>query len=107
MSIEKFHATGEFTPGGFHILEMDSGQFKGVQWSYGEMKFGEEENPDGTVTLSFDYDIANKNTVERILDKEEGLAFGQQIGAILHHILEEQMKTGEVQYHGGTDDPAS
>lgn len=85
----------QVTDAGYHILEMEMGEFKGVQWTYGRIAVGEDgEN----ATLSFDYDVLNRE-----LTDDEKTRFGQLLGDILIKILEEQLENNTAVYAGGTE----
>ena len=38
-------------------IKIVSGDYEGVEFHFGELSFSEEENSDGTYTMSFNYDI--------------------------------------------------
>lgn len=55
---------------------------------YGQIKFGPEENPDGTLTAKFDYEIVQKpsSVSENILRDDR--KFNQILGEVMISILE-------------------
>lgn len=77
-----------------HILITD-GEFSGCEFFFDGLKFADEANEDGSMNMSFDYEITNGFVVS---DAE---VFGRFLGDLLLKILEEQMKTNEVVYSGG------
>ncbi len=83
-------------------LEIISGKFQGCVFNFDEVKFGEEENPDGTYTMHFEYNIVNEFKLEDS-DKDE---FNKFLGDTLVNILEEQIAKSEVVYKGGIDEDA-
>ena len=95
----KFKAKQEATESGFIILECLEGKFKGIQWAYGETKFADKENDDGSINLTFDYDIMS----EHKLNEEEKNEFSKELGDTLLNILEEQVKNSELVFSGGVD----
>lgn len=102
-----FRSTGE-TKNTFVELIYDDGPFQGISWYYEGMKFADQENEDGSIQMSFDYTITSNEQPSNVVE------FEQSIGDVLIYILEEQVKKGEVVYHGdgegevqqGTDSPA-
>ena len=66
-------------------------KYKGVIFKYGKVGFGSEENPDGTRSMKFDYDILF-NPHETDLDNKE---FIDYIGDMLIEFLDEKLKKGE------------
>ena len=91
----KFKATGNDT--GEHIeLMFEDGPYEGVSFYYDGMKFADKENEDGSLNMSFDYEITNGKSVDE--------NFGSTLGDLILHILEEQVSKGEAVYTGGTDE---
>lgn len=93
----------EFRPTGKEIngqleIELLEDPFKGVTFYYGSMKFADQENEDGSMNMSFDYEVTcdagPKNNRE----------FEKVIGDLLLQIIETQMKNNEVVYRGGTNE---
>lgn len=95
-----YKVTDNVDDAGFHVLECTEGKFEGIQWTFGGIKVGDEEDEDGNIKLAFDYNIVS----EHQLSEDENSEFGQYTGSILMEILRDQMNKGEVQYAGGTDD---
>jgi hypothetical protein len=81
------------------ILEIIDGEFEGTQYIYKGMKFADDENSDGTINMSFEYEVIGTQIPEEIEHR-----FGQYIGQVLYEIMEEQVAKGEAVYTGGTDD---
>ena len=77
------------------VLEVVEGEYKGCKFYYLGMKMADHENEDGSMNMSFDYEITNNFEVKN-LDH-----FGNFLGDTLLSILEEQMKKNEVVYKGG------
>lgn len=76
-------------------LTEKSGKYQGVVYRYGEVTFAEEENEDGTLNLSFEWDILDSNG----LPKESfGDDFFDLIGEILMHIVGQSLEKGEYKY---------
>jgi len=81
---------------GFIELEVNEGPFSGIKFHYEDIKFV-EENPDGSATMNFGYQITDgvpSNVAE----------FEKFLGDMLIKFLEDQLKKNEVVYHGGVDE---
>ncbi len=66
----------------FNIIEITDGRFKGCKFVFGEIKFADEPNDDGTYTVSFDYVLAEEY---HVTDAEE---FKTVLGDIMVSLLE-------------------
>ena len=56
---------------GIRLLE-GAGKYAGIVFRYGQIKFSDKENKDGTYTLTFDWDLLKYNDIpEEKLNKEE------------------------------------
>jgi len=75
----------------FSCIKLLQPPYKGVIFKYGKVGFGEDENPDGTRSMKFDYDILF-NPHEMDLDNKE---FIDYIGDMLVEFLDEKLKKGE------------
>lgn len=73
--------------------------FHGISYYYEGMKFAEDENPDGSLNMSFDYIVVDGDIPD---DKKQ--EFEQYIGDELIAILEDQIKRDEVIFKGGVDE---
>jgi hypothetical protein len=80
-------------------LELTAGPFKGTKFYYEGMKMADEENPDGSMNMSFDYVITGGDTPKKLNE------FEQVLGETILQILEEQIAKNEVVYTGGVDEP--
>ena len=78
----------------FSCIKLLQPPYKGVIFKYGKVGFGESENPDGTKSMKFDYDILF-NPHEMDLDNKE---FIDYIGDILIEQLEKQVSEGTAVY---------
>jgi len=52
----KYDVTKDENDMGMAVLVLEEGPYKGTKFSFGKIKFGEEDS-DGQVPLSFDYDV--------------------------------------------------
>jgi hypothetical protein len=78
------------------ITDIES-EFKGIEFYYDRMKFAEEENADGSLNMSFNYEVVTGDIpAKRMKDFEKFL--GDQLIAI----LEDQIARGEVVFKGGS-----
>ena len=97
--IYRFSPTGNTT--GATELVFDEGPNKGVKWIYGGMKFADEPAEDGSIAMTFDYEVTGEY---KPLNREE---FERDIGDTLVSILESQIEKGDVVYANGTDEPVT
>ena len=80
------------------VLELTEPPFKGLEFTLDDMRFADEENEDGSINVTFTYNIENDFLVsdEKLLQKT--------LGDIILIILEQQIQNNEVIYAGGTDE---
>jgi len=73
------------------IIEITDGEFSGVKYCYQTIKLAEEENEDGTIDLTFEYEVVEKpegfehdleNPADEIQEK-----FGNVLGDILVDVV--------------------
>ena len=97
-NIETYYTTvqnSDATLQGIGLTE-NAGKYHGVIYQYGELKFGEEENSDGSLNLSFDWQLIDSNGVPKdSLNSEE---FKNLIGVILVNIVDRHIKEGNIFY---------
>lgn len=86
---------------GFHVIELTE-RFQGCQFVYGEMKFADEENEDGSIQMDFDYEITNGYTVP----KDQMEDFQKYLGDTLLILIENAIADKSMVFAGGTDDGA-
>lgn len=72
---------------GYHI-EINSGEFEGVKFKYGQTKLEEDEEK-GEASLNFEYDVVDDNGFGNLQQNEE---FKDTIGKILISIIEENIQ---------------
>lgn len=87
--------TGYVTPSGNYELIIVDSQFKGCKFYYDKVEFSDTPNPDGTMTLHFEYVITNGYVVE---DTD---AFRGCLGDQLCAIIEAMHDAGNIVYKGG------
>lgn len=72
---------------GYHI-ELNSGEYEGVKFKYGQTSVEEDEEK-GEAFLKFEYEILDSNGKENLENNEE---FKNYIGNVLVSIIEENSK---------------
>lgn len=76
-------------------IEIIKGDFDGVKFIFGELNFAEEENPDGTFSISFSYDIMSEEH-KSLRGKEE---FEVVLGDILNDLLRNSLDMAQQRYN--------
>jgi len=76
-------------------LTEKAGKYQGVVYRYGEVAFADEENPDGSLNLSFDWEMLDSNGLPEDSFKDD---FKTLIGDILVNIIETHVKEGTLVY---------
>jgi hypothetical protein len=74
-------------------VKIITGEFKDVEFHFGSIHIPEEENADGTFTLSFDYDIISDH--KHLKDNQ---TFENSLGEILNNILLHSLEEAERRY---------
>jgi hypothetical protein len=74
-------------------VKIITGEFKDVEFHFGSIHVPEEENSDGTFTLSFDYDIISDHT-----NLKDNQIFEATLGEILNNILHHSLEEAERRY---------
>ena len=75
-------------------IKITAGDFKDTIFHFGEINFAEEENPDGTYSIGFNYDIISEEHKE--LQGTEN--FESHLGEILHDLLRHSLDAAEKRY---------
>ena len=79
-------------------IMITKGDYEGIIYQYGRVSVADKENEDGTMPLSFNYQVIDSNGhVKEILD--DSIDFKNTIGDILVEIIEEQMEAGNLAYN--------
>ena len=79
-------------------IMITKGEYEGVIYQYGRVSVAEEENEDGTMPLSFDYNVIDQNGHDK--DKlDNSPEFKNILGDILVDILDEQLEAGNLEYN--------
>ena len=74
------------------------GKYKGIIYQYGRVSVAEEENEDGKMPLSFDYNVVDVNGHEKE-ELDSSTEFKNTLGDILVEILDEQLEAGNLEYN--------
>ena len=79
-------------------IMITKGDYEGIIYKYGRVSVADKENEDGTMPLSFNYQVIDSNGhVKETLD--DSIDFKNTIGDILVEIIEEQMEAGNLAYN--------
>ena len=79
-------------------IMITKGEYEGVIYQYGKVSVAEEENEDGTMPLSFQYNVIDEvgHNKEEL---EKSHEFRNTLGDILVDILDEQLEAGNLEYN--------
>jgi len=75
-------------------IKITAGDFKDTVFHFGEINFSEEENPDGTYSIGFNYDIISEE--HKALQGTEN--FEAHLGEILNDLLRHALDEAEKRY---------
>jgi hypothetical protein len=75
-------------------IKITAGDFKGAVFHFGEINFAEEENPDGTYSIGFNYDIISEEHQEL----KGNDAFEAYLGEVLNNLLKHALDEAEKRY---------
>lgn len=75
-------------------IKILTGDYAGIEFNFGEISFGDEENSNGTFTISFNYDILPEEY--KNLQNDEN--FEKVVGTILNDLLLESINAAEKRY---------
>ena len=79
-------------------IMITKGEYEGVIYQYGRVSVAKKENEDGTMPLSFDYNVIAQNGHDK--DKlDNSPEFKNTLGDILVEILDEQLEAGNLEYN--------
>ena len=79
-------------------IMITKGDYEGIIYQYGRVSVADKENEDGTMPLSFNYQVIDSNGhFKETLD--DSIDFKNTIGDILVEIIEEQMEAGNLAYN--------
>ena len=75
-------------------IKITAGDFKDTVFNFGEINFAEEENPDGTYSIGFNYDIIDEE--HKALQGNSD--FEALLGEILNDLLRTSLEEAEKRY---------
>lgn len=75
-------------------IKITAGDFKDTVFHFGEINFAEEENPDGTYSIGFNYDIISEEHQEL----KGNDAFEAYLGEVLNNLLKHALDEAEKRY---------
>ena len=73
-------------------IRITAGDFKDTVFHFGEITFAEEENPDGTYSIGFNYDIISEEHKALQGSKNFEAHLGEILNDLLRHSLDEAEK---------------
>ncbi len=76
-------------------LTSKAGKYQGVVYRYGKVEFAKEENADGSLNLTFDWEMLDSNGLPNEFFEDD---FKNLIGDILVSILDNQIEEGKLGY---------
>ena len=76
-------------------IKITAGDFKDTVFHFGEINFSEEENPDGTYSIGFNYDIISEE--HKAFQGND--TFESQLGEILNDLLKHALDEAEKRYN--------
>lgn len=71
-----------------------TGEFAGIEYTYGTINIADEENPDGTYSISFDYTVR-----EGKVDDENKEKFESVVGSVLNSVLLHSLEAAQERYN--------
>ena len=75
-------------------IKITAGDFKDTVFHFGEINFAEEENPDGTYSIGFNYDIISEE--HQALKGND--TFESYLGEVLNDLLRHSLDEAEKRY---------
>ena len=76
-------------------IVITGGRYSGIIYQYGRVSVNEEEDAEGNLTLSFDYNIVDNYGIS---DEEIHDDFRNLLGDILVDIMDDQLEEGNLGY---------
>ena len=80
-------------------LTEKAGKYQGVVYRYGKVSISEDKESD-KATLHFEWDMLDSNDLPKDFFGDD---FFELAGKILHHIMDEQLNEGSLQYVDADD----
>lgn len=98
MNIVRPHKVLQNAKSGVDALELTEGKFSGIIFSYGKVRFEENEAKDN-LKIHFDYEIHDDRGKE--YDKKE---FEQELGDFIQELIAYGVQENNLVYTGGLDE---
>lgn len=87
----KYELTDKNSDNGLAIIQITEGEFKNVEFAFGKISFGEDDEEDNC-KVTFDFEVITPPKGKTCQEAEDMLELQDTIGKILINILEEQAK---------------
>ena len=85
-------------------IRIEHGPFSGLGVAFGGIQLAEEENPDGTTRVKFEYDMVDipPEMTDKDFSDEEGGELEMLLGQIYLNILNEELELQKTESEDGT-----
>ena len=85
-------------------IRIEHGPFSGLGIAFGGIQLAEEENPDGTTRVKFEYDMVDipPEMADKDFSDEEGGELEMLLGQIYLNILNEELELQKTESEDGT-----
>ena len=87
----KYKLTDKNSDNGLAIIQITEGEFKNVEFAFGKISFGEDDEEDNC-KVTFNFEVITPPKDMSVQEAENVLELQNTIGKILINILEEQAK---------------
>lgn len=87
----KYELTDKNSDNGLAIIQITEGEFRDVEFAFGKISFGEDDEEDNC-KVTFDFEVITPPKGKTCQEAEDMLELQDTIGKILINILEEQAK---------------
>ena len=86
-------------------IRIEHGLFSGLGIAFGGIQLAEEENPDGTTRVKFEYDMVDipPEMTDKDFSDEEGGELEMLLGQIYLNILNEELELQKTESEDGTN----
>ena len=86
-------------------IRIEHGLFSGLGIAFGGIQLAEEENPDGTTRVKFEYDMVDipPEMADKDFSDEEGGELEMLLGQIYLNILNEELELQKTESEDGTN----
>ncbi len=78
-------------------VELLTGDFAGIKYTYGTINVSDQENPDGTYSITFNYDVREGKVEDSDTEK-----FEKVIGSVLNSVLLNSLEEAHQRYQNET-----